>query len=257
MLMNIKLFIVLSFLISSAMAEEIKLASPRSPVIKINDALVPWQINVSYKSVTSSSMGRSKSINRLLSESYLKKALFIKLDVKPKELLVIKGLALIHINIVNDIISTSYTLDSVEKRADEKDEIAIKSKIIKEFNPKNYSITDDPSEKTNNSSKSSHSIFFSKKNDLIKTIDSLSQIFITEFPITPNLEPTPEDIEVFFFRIGDSEQDINSEFALMQREIEDDKLLLSIEKTEILRHLKEAKIILINQLSDHAKILDK
>ena len=250
MLMNTKLFIVLSFLISSAMAEEIKLASPRNPVIKINDALVPWQINVSYKSVTSSSRGRSKSINRLLAESYLKKALCIKLDVKPKELLVIKSLALIHINIANDIISTSYTLDSVEKRTDDKDEIDIKSKLIKEFNPTNYSITDEPSKKQNNSSKSSHSFFFSKKNDLIKTIDSLSQVFITEFPITP-------DIEGFFFRVGDSEQDINSEFALMQREIEDDKLLLSIEKTEILRHLKETKIILISQLSDHAKILDK
>ena len=97
----------------------------------------------------------------------------------------------------------------------------------------------------------------STKNDIIKTIDSLSQIFFTEFPIAPNLESTPEAIEIFFFQVGDCEQDVNSEFTLMQREIEDDKLLLSIEKTELLKHLKKTKITLTNQLSDYAKILDK
>ena len=257
MLMNIKLFIVLSILISSAMAEEIKIASPRNPVVKINDALVPWQINVSYKSVTSSSKGRSKSINRLLSESYLKKALCVKLNVKPQESLVINRLTLINTNTANDIITTSYTLDSVEKRLDNREEIANKPKLKNDLSANNYPISAEYDEKQNNSLKSSQSIFFSKKNDIIKTIDSLSQIFFTEFPIAPNLESTPEAIEIFFFQVGDCEQDINSEFTLMQREIEDDKLLLSIEKTELLKHLKKTKITLTNQLSDYAKILDK
>jgi hypothetical protein len=254
---NIKIFIALSLLISSAMAEEIKLASPRNPVIKINDASVPWQINVSFKSLKSSSKGRSKSINRLLSESYLRKALFVKLNVKPQESLVFQGLALIHTNTANDITSTSYTLESVEKNFSNRKEKVINTQHDNALTENKNSVNVASSAKHNNSFKSSHSILFDKKNDLTKTIDSLSQIFITEFPIAPNQESTPEDIDIFFNRVFDAEQDINSEFTLMQKEIEDDKLLLSIERTEIIKHLKDTKINLINQLSDHAKILDK
>jgi hypothetical protein len=243
MLVNIKFICIgIVILISSAHAEEIKITSPKNPIIFINDKLIPWNIIVSFKPVKSSSNGRNDKINRVLAEMFLKKAILKKVNLGPKEAIVLKEVELVKTEECNNTYTAQFTVAPVEKKIVE--ELKYNENLKSQFD--NYNTCDTMASKANEA-------LFSRKSDLENSIETLTNTFKKQFPSFPELNASQQANDHFFFEIGELEQMIVDEFTDLKKEIEMDKYLLEIERKDILASIAFKEKHLLKELSEYAQ----
>lgn len=232
------------------MAGEFKISSPREAAVSINDNVIPWEIRVSFKASASSSPSRNERINKILSESYLKKALLLKLGVGSNQSLTIKKLELVDWGLKNKFFWASYSLESAQKNSGpllvgkgDRTASSMKQDVVAVGSPNNHELHLSPKYWTGETA-----YFIKNSNDGLVEIDNLFK------PLRQRLQqfdsPNPENNfdEKRLLKIDLLENDTEISSGNLQEAISVNKFLLTIEREKLINEIQKQKSQILLQL---------